>query len=257
MNIEDLGKFRVNGSIDTQWRTNLAVERILIASGKKVSGITSILTTLEFIGSILTIILSAFIIVTLLTIHFLLFLVRIYKWVRYSPAMHSNETYTGIPLDTELTDEDIAQMEAMDTEDYLPIESSMLEELRQALDGSDFFGPTFDKLESLLDCHFVYDKRTEKLIFAYTVYGFGRKREFELKNMTRFRVIDLPLSSVNKCFNLHKDSLSVSREEFNRWDITVQIHELRTTTGCFEFDEYEGDLTTSELISYLNNISQL
>ena len=84
MKLEDLGKFKVDGAIDTQWQTNLAVERILIASGKKVSGITSLLTGLEFIGAILTIFLSLFIIVTLIVIHSLLFLVRVYKYLRHS-----------------------------------------------------------------------------------------------------------------------------------------------------------------------------
>lgn len=82
MKFEDLTEFKINGSIDKQWKTNLAVERILIASGKKVGGITSFLTGLEFIGSILTVFLSLAIIIVLVIIHSALFLTRLVRYIQ-------------------------------------------------------------------------------------------------------------------------------------------------------------------------------
>lgn len=109
MDLKNLGKFRVNGSIDTQWQTTLAVERVLIASGQKVSGITTFLTTLEMIGAILTIFLAVFIIATLLVIHILLFLVRLYKYFFYTPKKVQESEKSSVaetPTMVEVSEED-------------------------------------------------------------------------------------------------------------------------------------------------------
>lgn len=87
MDINKLGDFKIRGSVDTQFRTNIAVERLLIASGHKVQGFTSFLTTLETIGNILLIFLSVFIIATLLIIYVLRFFVWVYKILFIKPEV--------------------------------------------------------------------------------------------------------------------------------------------------------------------------
>ena len=66
---DNIGGFKVGGSIDAQFQTGNALERMMIASGKQVGGFTSFLVTLEFIGYILLIALSLFIISALLIIY--------------------------------------------------------------------------------------------------------------------------------------------------------------------------------------------
>ena len=82
-----LGDFKIDGAIDAQFRTTNAVERIMLASGQKVNGFTSFLVTLEFIGAILTIFLSIFIIAILLLIQIILFFARL--WKRFYPPKNS------------------------------------------------------------------------------------------------------------------------------------------------------------------------
>lgn len=81
MKIENLGKFRVGGSINTQFETGLALERIMIASGERVNGLTSFLTTLEFFGHIILILTAVLILTAYAIIYFMLFLINIYKFI--------------------------------------------------------------------------------------------------------------------------------------------------------------------------------
>lgn len=83
LDLNNLGSGRVKGSISTQFATTLAVERVLIASGQKVSGYTSFLATLEFVGYIVMILTSLFIISAITIIYTILFLVRVYKYLRF------------------------------------------------------------------------------------------------------------------------------------------------------------------------------
>lgn len=79
MKIENLGKFRVGGSINTQFETGLALERIMIASGERVNGLTSFLTTLEFFGHIILILTGLFILAAYGLIYLILFFIEVYK----------------------------------------------------------------------------------------------------------------------------------------------------------------------------------
>lgn len=80
MGLEDLGDFKVGGSINTQFETSIGIERIMIGLGQQAGGITSFLTTLEFIGYILLIFWGVFFIALTCFIHTVLFFVSIYKW---------------------------------------------------------------------------------------------------------------------------------------------------------------------------------
>jgi len=112
--LDNIGDFKIGGSIDSQFRTNNAVERIMIASGEKVNGLTSFLTTLEFIGNILLILTSVLIITTLILIHTIKFIAR--AWSILFPSKAKRKEYLEIKqLDNkqnnfELTDEDIIEI---------------------------------------------------------------------------------------------------------------------------------------------------
>lgn len=106
MDLGKLGEFKINGAIDTQWQANLAVERLLIASGKKVNGITTMLTNLEMIGAVLSIFLALFIISALLIIHTLLLLVRVYKYCFYKPQPIKKEVKVDTVEYKDTTEED-------------------------------------------------------------------------------------------------------------------------------------------------------
>jgi len=116
MNINNLGSGRVRGSINTQWQTNLAIERVLIGLKGGVSGITELLSTIEFIGAILLIFWSAFIIVFILLIELILLFVSIYKSIR---GMNTEEVPVSGITDKEhaeytkydLTDEEMKEFE--------------------------------------------------------------------------------------------------------------------------------------------------
>ena len=123
MSLLDIGKFRIGGSINTQFATTNAVERLMIASGQQVGGFTSFLTTLEFLGYILLIFTGLFIISALLIIYTILFLARLYSYLfpskaqreAYAKAVANGEFMTDEELEErekrfELTEEDIEEI---------------------------------------------------------------------------------------------------------------------------------------------------
>ena len=115
--LEDIGSFKVGGSIDAQFRTDNALERIAIASGKQVGGFTSFLMTIEFIGNILLIVFSLFIISAILIIYTILFLGRV--WGYFFPNAEqrkangvyiSDEELDRLESKFELTEDDIEEI---------------------------------------------------------------------------------------------------------------------------------------------------
>lgn len=113
MDFRKLGSSRIKGSIDAQWQSNLAVERILIGARDGASGLTELLSTLEFIGYILLVVYSVFLICFLLLIQILLGLVAIYKAVKYRNANKTleQEVEADDGYQYELSDEDIEELE--------------------------------------------------------------------------------------------------------------------------------------------------
>ena len=115
--LEDIGSFKVSGSIDTQFRTDNALERIAIASGKQVGGFTSFLMTIEFIGYILLIGLSLFIISSILIIYCLLFVARVWGYFfpnaeqrKINSEYISDEELDRLESKFELTSDDIEEI---------------------------------------------------------------------------------------------------------------------------------------------------
>lgn len=119
MDLSKLGKSRVQGSINTQWQSNLAIERILIGLEGGAVGFTKILTTLEFIGNVLLVVYCAFLITFLLCTRLLLFLVYIYKYIRgYDTPKQEFVGESGISdaqdreyTKNDLTDSDFEEMQ--------------------------------------------------------------------------------------------------------------------------------------------------
>lgn len=115
--IDNIGKFSVNGSIDTQFSTSLALERIAIASGERVGGLTSFLATLELIGKIVLMLIGLFIIASYIIIYTVIYLCRLYRWI--FPSEEQIEANNNYMSDEEveeklskfdLTDEDMEEI---------------------------------------------------------------------------------------------------------------------------------------------------
>ena len=108
--LDNIGKFRVGGSIDTQFRTGNALERIAIASGQQAGGFTSFLATLEFLGFILLILTSLFIISAFAVIYTLLFIGRV--WSFFFPSKEQRRAYAEAEARGEfMTDEELERLE--------------------------------------------------------------------------------------------------------------------------------------------------
>lgn len=106
--LDNIGKFKIGGSINTQFQTGNALERIAIASGQQVGGFTSFLVTLEFLGYLLLIALSLFIISAFTIIYTLIFLARLWSWI--FPSAEVREERANYMTDEEL-DEKLAKFE--------------------------------------------------------------------------------------------------------------------------------------------------
>lgn len=247
MKVNELGNFKVSGSIDTQWRTNLAVERILIASGQKVNGITSFLTTLEFIGNILLILLSLFIITTILTIEFLLWLVRSYYFIK--TAIQERNTLPEIEksIETGYSDEEIIQLLK---EESNCIGETTLYEFQQRLEASDFFGPDYDKFTSLKDSNFVYDERTGIVILANFSCSLDSGK-FLINKATRFALYSLSANDIAVTFSSLKTKDEEAIHHFNSLCPSLKIGYLLNESEDFGFDDIDYNLTMPEISNYL------
>jgi len=108
MGLDDLGNFNIGGSINTQFETSLGIERVMIGLGKQAGGLTSFLTTLEFIGYILLIFWGVLFIAIICFIHIVLFLCKIYKYFYTSKAR--KEAYEKAKANGEfMTDEEVRE----------------------------------------------------------------------------------------------------------------------------------------------------
>lgn len=109
--LDNIGKFNVRGSVDTQFRTGLALERIAIASGEKVGGFTSFLTTLETIGFILMILTGLFIISAIVIIYVLIGISRIFEF--FWTSKERKEAYEQAKANGDfMTDEELERNKA-------------------------------------------------------------------------------------------------------------------------------------------------
>lgn len=105
--LDNIGKFKVQGSIQTQFETTIALERIMYGLGQKATGITSVLMSLEFIGYVLMIFWGLFFLALMLFIHIVLFIVSIYKyfWTPKQNTTTKTKQTVEDEVDYELTPE--------------------------------------------------------------------------------------------------------------------------------------------------------
>ncbi|TXB66147.1 hypothetical protein FRY74_06130 [Vicingus serpentipes] len=82
MDLRNIFDSKIGGAIDTQFKTNIAFERIENAIHGTSNGLAGFLSTLDFIGNILTILLALFIITVLLIIWIVKKGVFFYYWIR-------------------------------------------------------------------------------------------------------------------------------------------------------------------------------
>lgn len=105
---DNIGDFRVRGSVNTQFQTGNALERVMIASGQQVGGFTSFLTTLETIGYIFLILTGLFIISAFAIIYTLIFLARVWSWL--FPSKAQRRAYAKAKANGEfMTDEEVEE----------------------------------------------------------------------------------------------------------------------------------------------------
>jgi hypothetical protein len=105
---DNIGGFKIGGSVDAQFQTSNAVERMMIASGKQVGGFTSFLATIEFIGFILLIALSLFIIATLS----LIYIIQVLK--TFIKMLHEDKYKTILVTDSRIPNDEPMQVFAFD-----------------------------------------------------------------------------------------------------------------------------------------------
>jgi len=106
--LDNIGNFRVGGSIDAQFRTGNALERIMIASGQQVGGFTSFLTTLELFGYLLLMFTGIFIICAFAIIYILIFVARV--WGYLFPSKAQKKAYAKAKANGEfMSDKELEQ----------------------------------------------------------------------------------------------------------------------------------------------------
>lgn len=87
MDLNKLSEFKINGAIDTQFKTNIAVERVLKATGHKVNG--GITDWLEFLDTIQTISSILYALLTILSIAIKYTFIGLYRLIKWSYKMNS------------------------------------------------------------------------------------------------------------------------------------------------------------------------
>lgn len=235
MDWKRLGSYKITDSIDTQWRTDLAVDRIKLAAGEKTSGLASFMNSLNRISALLTIVLCVVIIVGILV----LYVFKALRWLIVylfssvnkegkSELVNSDPVENEVEFNDLTEDEELELVSLLETEDYQYGIISALEWARfgQLLTKRGFGNENSEATSFLTDFEYLYNDKTEELMtvsFSYTYTDGGeplpnKDSQFSFYKLTKKEIFELYL--------LRAEELGVAEESTQWFDAQDQFHIL-------------------------------
>lgn len=250
MDLKKLGSFKISDSINTQWKVNLAVDRIRVANGQKSRGYASVLNFLDRMGAIFSIVFGLIIIigVVIYKIFSFLYSLTLKPAADSVESMRAKDSAITYKATTEVDEEEICISMDADTR-ILNYDERM--QLSSLISENGFNHQFFDGLFFLLDHDYIYSVDREELITSDWSYSDEHIAHKKVCADSFFQVYHIPVSNIELIFNwliengqvqAISDSVdfenAIHKKLFALYEAGVNIEEGRTATHVFQYDGF-------------------